>query len=63
MVQFDTVIFRKTLELFWSVQFVWIEKKVTIIIIAFHFMKRRLKNGYLNCAKIKESRSMVYGFP
>ena len=41
MVQFDTIIFGRTLKNYFG-QFVWIEKKVTLI-IAFHFMKRRLK--------------------
>ena len=42
MVQFDTIIFCRTFKNYFG-QFVWIEKKVTII-VAFHFMKRRLKN-------------------
>ena len=42
MVQFDTIIFCRTFKNSFG-QFVWIEKKVTII-VAFHFMKRRLKN-------------------
>ena len=41
MVQFDIIIFCKTFKNYFG-QFVWIEKKVTII-VAFHFMKRRLK--------------------
>ena len=41
MVQFDTIIFGKTFRNYFG-QFVWIEKKVTII-VAFHSMKRRLK--------------------
>ena len=41
MVQFDTIIFFRTFKNYFG-QFVWIEKKVTII-VAFHFMKRRLK--------------------
>ena len=40
MVQFDTIIFCRTFKNYFG-QFVWI-KKVTII-VAFHFMKRRLK--------------------
>ena len=46
IVQFDTIIFCRTFKNYFG-QFVWIEKKkrkVTII-VAFHFMKRRLKNG------------------
>ena len=43
MVQFDTIIFCRTFKNYFG-QFVWIEKKVTII-VAFHFMKRRLKTG------------------
>ena len=39
MVQFDTIIFCRTFKNYFG-QFVWIEKKVTII-VAFHFMKRR----------------------
>ena len=41
MVQFDTIIFRRTFEELFG-QLVCIEKRVTII-VAFHFMKRRLK--------------------
>ena len=43
MVQFDTIIFCRTFENYFG-QFVWIEKKRVTIIVAFHFMKRRLKN-------------------
>ena len=42
MVQFDTIIFCRTFENYFG-QFVWIEKKRVTIIVAFHFMKRRLK--------------------
>ena len=45
MVLFDTIIFCRTFKNYFG-QFVWIEKKVTII-VAFHFMKRRLKNEWL----------------
>ena len=41
MVLFDTIIFCRTFKNYFG-QFVWIEKKVTLI-VAFHFMKRRLK--------------------
>ena len=41
MVQFGAIIFCRTIENYLG-QFVWIEKRVTII-VAFHFMKRRLK--------------------
>ena len=44
MVQFDTIIFRRTFKNYFG-QFVWIEK-VTII-VAFNFMKRRLKTDIL----------------
>ena len=43
MDQFDTIIFRRTfVELFWLLR---VDRKTTIvtIIVAFHFMKRRLK--------------------
>ena len=44
IVHFDAIIFCRTfVELFWSVR-VDRKKRVTII-VAFHFMKRRLKNG------------------
>ena len=43
MIQFGTIKFRRTFNYFG--QFVWIEKKQRVtIIVAFHFMKRRLKN-------------------
>ena len=44
MVLFDTIIFCRTLKNYFG-QFVWIEKKRVTIIVAFHFMKRRLKNN------------------
>ena len=40
--QFGAIIFCRTFKNYFG-QFVWIEKKATII-VAFHFMKRRLKN-------------------
>ena len=43
MVQFDTIIICRTFKNYFG-QFVWIEKKRVTIIVAFHFMKRRLKN-------------------
>ena len=49
MVQFDTIIFCRTFKNYFG-QFVWIEKKRVTIIVAFHFMKRRLKNiGMTKC--------------
>ena len=42
MVLFDTIIFCRTFKNYFG-QFVWIEKKKVTIIVAFHFMKRRLK--------------------
>ena len=42
MVQFDTIIFGRTFKNYFG-QFVWKEKKRVTIIVAFHFMKRRLK--------------------
>ena len=44
MVLFDTIIFCRTFKNYFG-QFVWIEKKRVTIIVAFHFMKRRLKTG------------------
>ena len=41
IVQFGAIIFCRTFKNYFD-QFVWIEKKATII-VAFHFMKRRLK--------------------
>ena len=41
MIQLGTIKFCRTFKNYFG-QFVWIEKKVTII-VAFHFMKRRLK--------------------
>ena len=46
MVLFDTIIFCRTFKNYFG-QFVWIEKKRVTIIVAFHFMKRRLKNQKL----------------
>ena len=44
MVQFDTIIFRRTFEeIFWSVRLDW--KKGVTIIVAFHFMNRRPKKS------------------
>ena len=45
IVQFDTIIFGRTFKNYFS-QFVWIENKrvtIIVIIVAFHFMNRRLK--------------------
>ena len=42
IVQFDTIIFGRTFKNYFG-QFVWIEKKRVTILVAFHFMKRRLK--------------------
>ena len=51
MVQFDTIIFCRTSKNYFG-QFVSIEKKRVTIIVAFHFMKRRLKTGrYENSVK------------
>ena len=44
MVLFDTIIFCRTFKNYFG-QFVWIEKKRVTIIVAFHFMKRRLTNA------------------
>ena len=52
-VQFDTLKFRRTFENYFG-QFVWIEKKVTSI-VAFNFMKRRLKTTQNHECKILES--------
>ena len=53
MVQFDTIIFCRTFKNYFG-QFVWIEKKRVTIIVAFHFMKRRLKN-VLTCDSCQSS--------
>ena len=45
MVLFDTIIFCRTFKNYFG-QFVWIEKKRVTIIVAFHFMKRRLKTEF-----------------
>ena len=47
MVLFDTIIFCRTFKNYFG-QFVWIEKKRVTIIVAFHFMKRRLKTSDCN---------------
>ena len=47
IVQFGAIIFFRTFKNYFG-QFVWIEKKrKTTMIVAFHFMKRRLKNDFL----------------
>ena len=51
MVLFDTIIFCRTFKNYFG-QFVWIEKERVTIIVAFHFMKRRLKTfraKYFSC--------------
>ena len=45
MVQFGAILFCRTFKNYFN-QFVWIEKKEVTIIVAFHFMKRRLKCFY-----------------
>ena len=52
MVQFDTIIFCRTFKNYFG-QFVWIEKKRVTIIVAFHFMKRRLKTERANIESAK----------
>ena len=62
MVLFGTIIFCRTFKNYFG-QFVWIEKKRVTIIVAFHFMKRRLKNPlnrYGNTVTLRE-RSRLYG--
>ena len=46
IVQFGAIIFCRTFKNYFG-QFVWIEKKATII-VAFHFLKRRLKNNTID---------------
>ena len=64
MVLFDTIIFCRTFKNYFG-QFVWIEKKkkrVTII-VAFHFMKRRLKNTSLTPCEthaVKKNSSLLF---
>ena len=53
MVQFDTIIFGRTFKNYFG-QFVWIEKKVTII-VALNFMKRRLKKGKRSMHEIRST--------
>ena len=57
MVQFDTIIFCRTFKNYFG-QFVWIEKKRVTIIVAFHFMKRRLKNRDENPQGILSGRQV-----
>ena len=58
MVQFDTIIFCRTFKNYFG-QFVWIEKKRVTIIVAFHFMKRRLKiaKGHESVKKLQVPNS------
>ena len=42
MIQFGTIKFRRTFKNYFG-QFAWFEKIITIV-VAFHFMKRRLKD-------------------
>ena len=44
LVQFDTINFRRTFKNYFG-QFVWSEKRVTLI-VSFHFMKCRPKKGF-----------------
>ena len=53
MVQFDTIIFGRTFKNYFG-QFMWIEKKVTII-VALNFMKRRLKKGKRSMHEIRST--------
>ena len=54
IVQFGAIIFCRTFKNYFG-QFVWIEKKrKATIIVAFHFMKRRLKKD--NAQKVNRSR-------
>ena len=49
IVHFDAIIFCRTfVELFWSVR---VDRKKVTIIVAFHFMKRRLKNPTFTLVK------------
>ena len=50
MIQFGTINFCRTFKNY-SGQFVWIEKKRVTIIVAFHFMKRRLKTKTLTIVR------------
>ena len=55
MVLFDTIIFCRTFKNYFG-QFVWIEKKRVTIIVAFHFMKRRLIMIHTNKYQSKTSK-------
>ena len=57
--QFDTIIFCRTFKNYFG-QFVWIEKKRVTIIVAFHFMKRRLINSALR-ASTTEAHLLALG--
>ena len=54
MIQFGTIKFCGTFRNYFS-QFVWIEKKRVTIVVAFHFMKRRLKSESFIVSKKVES--------
>ena len=57
MVPFGAIIFCRTLKNYFG-QFVWIEKKrKATIIVAFHFMKRRLKIAKITYTKQKRNQS------
>ena len=60
MVLFDTIIFCRTFKNYFG-QFVWIEKKVTII-VAFHFMKCRLKTVFKYALRVLNSFIVLPSF-
>ena len=60
MVQFDTSKYCTTSKNYFG-HFVWIEKKVTSIVV-FHFMKRRLKIGYSGQMVLFENFKILYNY-
>ena len=58
MAQFDTIKFCRTFKNYFG-QFVWIEKKESQIIVAIHFVKRRLKNNLIAKSNVSTENNQI----